>query len=190
MSTSSSDPGPARRQHGGGGTRKKQLECCFLFALFWSTGVTSDAAGREKYSLFVREVMKDVDVIDEKYGGVATALAVRKWRKPDYKNCEDKTAFLVQTDEGNLQDWCYDPRKGKWVSWVLTLASLRSQMTLNSAQLWCPCLHCPAIVHVSHFAHPWVKTAGLRPDRNGQICIRHQVRHSMSWINPSTSPFS
>ena len=105
-----------------GNSRKKQLECCFLFALFWSTGVTSDAAGREKYSLFVREVMKDVDVIDEKYGGVATALAVRKWRKPDYKNCEDKTAFLVQTDEGNLQDWCYDPRKGKWVSWVQTLA--------------------------------------------------------------------
>ena len=69
-----------------GGSRQKQLECCFLFALFWSTGCTSDAAGRAKYSLFVREVMENVDVIDEKYQGVATALAVRKWVKPTYED--------------------------------------------------------------------------------------------------------
>jgi dynein heavy chain len=107
-----------------GGSRQKQLECCFLFALFWSTGATSDAVGRAKYSLFVREVMENVGVIDEKYGGVATALAVRKWTKPDYT--EDATGFIGQVecpppDTGDLQDWCYLPREGTWTNWVDTL---------------------------------------------------------------------
>ena len=105
------------------GSRQKQLECCFLFALFWSTGCTSDANGRAKYSLFVREVMENVDVIDEKYPGVATALAVRKWVKPSY---EDATVFSGSVecpppDSGDLQDWCYSPQKGAWVNWVDTL---------------------------------------------------------------------
>jgi len=34
--------------HLDGGSRKKQVECCFLFALIWSTGVTSDSEGRAK----------------------------------------------------------------------------------------------------------------------------------------------
>ena len=50
----------------------KAIRVLFLFALFWSTGCTSDAAGRAKYSLFVREVMEDVNTIDDKYQGVAT----------------------------------------------------------------------------------------------------------------------
>ena len=116
-------PGPHDADVEEGGSRQKQLECCFLFALFWSTGCTSDAAGRAKYSLFVREVMENVDVIDEKYQGVATALAVRKWVKPTY---EDATQFQGSVecpppDAGDLQDWCYDPRKGAWVNWVDTL---------------------------------------------------------------------
>ena len=29
-------------------SRQKQLECCFLFALFWSTGCTSDMLQEEQ----------------------------------------------------------------------------------------------------------------------------------------------
>jgi dynein heavy chain len=79
-------PGPHDADVEEGGSRQKQLECCFLFALFWSTGCTSDAAGRAKYSLFVREVMESVDVIDEKYQGVATA-----WRSGNGSNLPTRT---------------------------------------------------------------------------------------------------
>ena len=36
-------PGPHDADAEEGGGRQKQFECCFLFALFWSTGCTSDA---------------------------------------------------------------------------------------------------------------------------------------------------
>jgi len=110
-----------------GGSRKKHIEACFLFALFWSTGVTSDADGRKKYSVFVREAMENIGVIEEKYGGVATALAVRKWIKPTFGDDEVKeTGFNGNVEcgppkDGDVQDWCYDPSAGTWVNWVDTL---------------------------------------------------------------------
>ncbi|KAK7233641.1 dynein light chain binding protein [Aureococcus anophagefferens] len=109
-----------------GGSRKKHVECAFLFALIWSSGVTADNAGRAKYSAFVREIMESVDVLDDaRYQGVTNALAVRGWKRPKFAEAEegefDGKVECGPPADGDLQDWCYDPRGGKWVNWVDTL---------------------------------------------------------------------
>ncbi|KAH8085006.1 dynein light chain binding protein [Aureococcus anophagefferens] len=95
-----------------GGSRKKHVECAFLFALIWSSGVTADNAGRAKYSAF-------------RYQGVTNALAVRGWKRPKFAEAEegefDGKVECGPPADGDLQDWCYDPRGGKWVNWVDTL---------------------------------------------------------------------
>ena len=67
------------------------------------------------------------------------------------------------------------------VSWVQTLAKFTIPDDAEFSPSMVPTVHCPAIVHVS-LCSPWVKTAGLRPDRNRQICINNQVI-TRSWIN-------
>ena len=139
-----------------GGSRQKQLECCFLFALFWSTGCTSDASGRAKYSLFVREVMESVDVINLSRASF-TGLAVRKWQKPSY---EDATAFprsveCPPPDSGDLQDWCYDPRKGAWVNWVRHARKFSVSEDAEFSTIMVPTGYTAQLVHVPDTCYTW-----------------------------------
>ncbi|KAH8043392.1 dynein light chain binding protein [Aureococcus anophagefferens] len=99
-----------------GGSRKKHVECAFLFALIWSSGVTADNAGRAKYSAFVREIMESVDVLDDaRYQGVTNALAVRGWKRPKFAEAEegefDGKVECGPPADGDLQDWCYERRQ-------------------------------------------------------------------------------
>ena len=73
--------------------------------------------------LFVREVMEDVNTIDAKYPGVATALAVRNGAETDVRSATQFSGSVEcpPPDAGDLQDWCYSPQQGKWINWVDTL---------------------------------------------------------------------
>ncbi|KAH8057325.1 dynein light chain binding protein [Aureococcus anophagefferens] len=126
-----------------GGSRKKHVECAFLFALIWSSGVTADNAGRAKYSAFVREIMESVDVLDDaRYQGVTNALAVRGWKRPKFAEAEEgefdgKLSYMVQTllTHGFRPLVCGPTGTGKSVCVTKTLTAELDQDKFKPLQL-------------------------------------------------------
>lgn len=100
--------------------RIKMIECGFLFALTWSVGATVGGGGRARFSDFLRNIIKDIDCLDEnRHGGVKTLLAMRQWEPPPKMGLR----FELNIPEmGEIYDYRFSPlENGRWLSWLETL---------------------------------------------------------------------
>lgn len=120
--------------------RRKHIVSGFLFSLIWSAGVTSGNDGRKRFSIFLRDLLANLEVLDDaKYVGIANALAVRKWKKPEREAWAfDGVWDVPLPDDGDVHDWHYSSLQGKWLSWIETLPSVDVGADKEMSQILVP----------------------------------------------------
>ena len=102
--------------------RKQHIECCYLFALIWTVGATSNE--QADFSEFLLSILRNIEVIEEEHPGVMTALLVRKWEKPTFGQEEilgDGSLLCPLPETGIVHDYLYSPSEANWLSWTSTL---------------------------------------------------------------------
>ena len=101
--------------------RQQHIESAFMFALIWSCGVSGTEASQARWTGYLREIMDDINVIENNYAGVNNALQVRKWTKPDFTGAVSGKLLLPVPNKGSVYDYCYIASEGTWRLWIDTL---------------------------------------------------------------------
>lgn len=105
--------------------RLQDIECCFLFALIWSIGISGNEESQQKFSSFLSYVVVSLDGLETSYPSVWTALLFRGWSKPDFSsNIQHKGVLrLPMPMKDTVYECVYNPVTSEWKSWNSLLPS-------------------------------------------------------------------
>ena len=106
--------------------RNQDIECCFFFAVIWSVGISGTTVSQSKFSVFVENILANLDCIESDYINVWNQLMIRSWSKPDFSVGIFKGHFcLPMPMKQNFFECIYIPEESKWKSWVDLLPNFK-----------------------------------------------------------------
>jgi len=114
--------------------RQQDIECCFFFALVWSVGKTGTDASQTKFSLFLDDIVGNIDCIEMSYTAVHNALQIRKWKKPDFQGTFKGSFQVPMPKRVDYYECLYSASESRWKTWVdmLTDFSIPPNSPFNS----------------------------------------------------------
>eukprot|EP00658_Telonema_sp_P-2_P038156 TRINITY_DN27418_c0_g2_i2.p1 TRINITY_DN27418_c0_g2~~TRINITY_DN27418_c0_g2_i2.p1 ORF type:complete len:420 (+),score=118.29 TRINITY_DN27418_c0_g2_i2:171-1430(+) len=159
----------------------QRIESWTLFALIWAVGTTGNTDGYAKWSIFLRELMagspEDAPFSDPAAASPLIAGIVGEPVKID----------LPLPPDGQVYDYVFDTKSGKWVEWMRTIPRFEVPASSNFNEIIVPTIdklrYCFVARHLIEHMKPVLFTG---PTGTGKSIYVQELL--MSGLNPEFIP--